>query len=222
MASAAGRRIIPPRREGPAPVTTGPETYHGLGLTHGMWGVVIFIASEVMFFAALFTVYFYLRAQHPDWAPPGGQRPGAFPFRGELREIVPTINTIFLVSSSFTMQFGVNALKRGDHRRFVRLLGATIVLGAIFMIGQFGIEYPKLIGENLVPQSGLFGAVFFTLTGFHGAHVTGGVIFMGIVLLRALAGQFTAHRHLAVEAASIYWHFVDVVWIGLYSTIYIL
>ena len=120
------------------------------------------------------------------------------------------------------MQLGVNRLKAADRRGFIWLLVVTIVMGIAFLIGQFGLEYPKLIREHLVPQSGLFGGVFFGLTGFHGAHVTGGVIFMGIVLLRALAGQFTAHRHLAVEAASIYWHFVDVVWIGLYSTIYIL
>jgi cytochrome c oxidase subunit 3 len=221
MASNA-RRIIPPR--GPsavAPAEAGAETYHGLGLSHGMWGVVIFIASEVMFFAALFTAYFYLRAQQPEWAPPDAARPGAFPFRGDVGEILPTINTIILVSSSFVLQFGVNALKRGDRRGFIRMLALTIVMGTIFLAGQ-GYEYAKLFSEHLVPQSGLFGGVFFGLTGFHGAHVSGGVIFMGVVLLRALAGQFDAHRHLAVEAASIYWHFVDVVWIGLYSTIYIL
>ncbi len=218
MASAYERRIVPP-------ATHGPEAAHGLGLGHGMWGVVIFIASEVMFFAALFTAYFYLRAQSGGWPPHGSEieRPGIWPFRGTFEQgWLVTLNTIVLVSSSFTMQLGVNRLKAGDHRRFVRMLAITLVMGVAFLIGQFGFEYPKLIGEHLVPQAGLFGSVFYTLTGFHGAHVTGGVVFMGIVLIRALRGQFDAHRHLAVEASSIYWHFVDIVWIGLVTTIYVL
>ncbi len=209
------RRIVPPPRE-PEHV----EATHGV--SHGMWGVVIFLASEVMFFAALFTAYFYLRAQHPDWAPPEGPRPGAWPLRGDPSEWLPTVNTAILVSSSFVIQWAVGRLKRGDRRMFVRGLVATLVLGVLFLIGQFGVEYPKLFGEHLVPQSGLFGGIFFGLTGFHGAHVTGGVLFFLVVLWRALHGQFNARRHLAAEAASLYWHFVDVVWIALYSTIYLL
>jgi cytochrome c oxidase subunit III len=222
--SAEGRRIVPPRHgSGTVAAHAVPEASHGLGLTHGMWGVVIFISSEVMFFAALFTAYFYLRAQNVDWAPPleGVSRPGAWPFRGAISEWLPTLNTLILVSSSFTMQFGINALKRSDRAGFIRLLGITMLMGVIFLAFQ-GWEYSKLFEEHLVPQTGLFGGIFFGLTGFHFAHVSGGVIFMLIVLARALAGQFDAHRHLAVEAAGIYWHFVDVVWIGLYSTIYVL
>ncbi len=209
------RRIVPPPRE-PEHV----EAAHGV--SHGMWGVVIFIASEVMFFAALFTTYFYLRAQHPEWTPPSGERPGAWPFRGQTGEFLPTINTLVLLSSSFVIQWASGRLERGERKTFVRGLVAALALGVLFLIGQFGLEYPRLFRENLVPQSGLFGAVFFTLTGFHGLHVTGGVLFFIVVLWRALHGQFSARRRLAVEAASIYWHFVDVVWIGLYSTIYLL
>jgi len=216
MAVTSERRIIPPRRE------PGGDVAATHGVSHGMWGVVIFIASEVMFFAALFTAYFYLRAQHGAWQPPEGARPGAWPFRGDASEWLPTANTIVLVSSSFVIQWAVGRLRRGDRRAFVRGLIGTLVLGVIFLVGQFGIEYPKLYGEHLVPQSGLFGGIFFGLTGFHGAHVTGGVLFFVVVLWRALQGQFDAHRHLAVEAASIYWHFVDVVWICLFTTIYIL
>ncbi len=208
------RRIVPPPRE--------PVTAEGTpGVSHGMWGVILFISSEVMFFAALFTSYFYLRAQHPEWAPPEGARPGAWPFRGEVSDWLPTFNTVVLLSSSFVIQYAIGRLRRGDRRTFVRLLGLTIVMGAAFLTGQ-GIEYSRLFREHLVPQSGLFGAIFFGLTGFHGAHVTGGVVFFLVVLWRALHGQFSAKRHLAVEAASIYWHFVDVVWLGLYSTIYVL
>jgi heme/copper-type cytochrome/quinol oxidase subunit 3 len=192
------------------------------GVSHGMWGVVIFIASEVMFFAALFTTYFYLRAQHPVWQPPEGGRPGVFPFTShDIGDVLPTLNTIILVSSSFVIQWAVGQLRRGNRAAFLRGLVATIVMGVLFLSGQ-GYEYSKLFAENLVPTSGLFGGVFFALTGFHGAHVTGGVVFFLVVLYRTFVGNFSPRRYLAVEAASIYWHFVDVVWIGLYTTIYVL
>jgi heme/copper-type cytochrome/quinol oxidase subunit 3 len=216
MAVTSERRIIPPPREPSEPI----EAMHGV--SHGMWGVVIFIASEVMFFAALFTTYFYLRAQHPVWQPPEGGRPGVFPFTShDIGDVLPTLNTIILVSSSFVIQWAVGRLRRGNRAAFLRGLVATIVMGVLFLSGQ-GYEYSKLFAEYLVPTSGLFGGVFFALTGFHGAHVTGGVVFFLVVLYRTFVGNFSPRRYLAVEAASIYWHFVDIVWIGLYTTIYVL
>ena len=216
MAVTSERRIIPPPREPSAEI----EAMHGV--SHGMWGVVIFIASEVMFFAALFTAYFYLRAQHPEWQPPDGRRPGVFPFTSsDVGDILPTINTVILVSSSFVIQWGVGQLRRDKRRNFLGALIATIVMGIAFLSGQ-GYEYSKLFAEGLVPRSGIFGGVFFGLTGFHGAHVTGGVVFFLVMLWRTLQGNFSPRRYLGVEAASIYWHFVDVVWIGLYTTIYVL
>ena len=216
MAVTSERRIIPPPREPSADV----EVMHGV--SHGMWGVVLFIASEVMFFAALFTAYFYLRAQHPEWQPPEGRRPGVFPFTSsDIADVLPTLNTVILVSSSFVIQWAGGQLRGGNRRNFIRGLVATIVMGVAFLSGQ-GTEYSRLFAEGLVPRSGIFGGVFFGLTGFHGAHVTGGVVFFLVILWRTLQGSFSPRRHLAVEAASIYWHFVDVVWLGLYSTIYIL
>ena len=216
MAVTSERRIIPPPREPAADI----EVMHGV--SHGMWGVVIFIASEVMFFAALFTSYFYLRAHIGAWQPPEGGRPGVFPFTSrDVGDILPTINTVILVSSSFVIQWGVGQLRRGNRRNFIRALVATIIMGIAFLSGQ-GYEYSKLFAEQLVPTSGLFGGIFFGLTGFHGAHVTGGVVFFLVMLWRTLQGNFSPRRYLAVEAASIYWHFVDVVWICLYTTIYIL
>src|SRR5712691_11384805 len=110
------------------------------------------------------------------------------------------------------MQLAVNAIKLCDRIALRNWLIPTIVLGALFILGQ-GYEYTRL---GFLPRDGVFAGVFFTLTGFHGAHVTGGVVFIAICLYRSLRGQFSANRHLAVEAASIYWHFVDVVWIGLF------
>ncbi len=223
---AVERRIIPPRRPPAEPALGGGPEGGRLGLTHGMWGVVIFIASEVMFFAALFTTYFYLRAQNPEWAPPApAERPLVWPWhaaRGAaLGDAIPTLNTIVLVSSSFVLQWGIGRLRRGDRAPFIRALIATMVLGVLFLSGQ-AYEYSRLFAEDFTPRAGIVGGIFFGLTGFHGAHVTGGVVFFLVVLIRSLAGQFSARRHLAVEAASIYWHFVDLVWIGLYTALYVL
>ena len=175
----------------------------------GMWAVILFVSSEAFFFGALFTTYFFLRARMAEWEPVFGEKPGW--------EGLPLINTVLLVTSSVTMQFAVNAIKKGDRNGLRNWLIPTIVLGVLFLAGQ-GYEYTQL---GFQPRDGIFAAVFFTLTGFHGAHVTGGVLFNAIVFYRTLKGHFTARRHLAVEAASIYWHFVDVVWIGLFVTIYI-
>jgi len=175
----------------------------------GMWAIIMFIGSEVMFFAALFTTYFFLRGKIPAWEPVFGEKPS---WQG-----LPLVNTIELLTSSVTMQLAVTAIKKGDRRRMIQWLIPTLILGAAFVIGQ-GYEYTRL---GFLPRDGIFAGVFFTLTGFHGAHVTGGVLFIALCLYRALRGQFTANRPPAVGPGSLYWHFVDVVWIGLFTTIYI-
>ncbi|MET0834886.1 MAG: cytochrome c oxidase subunit 3, partial [Actinomycetota bacterium] len=129
--------------------------------------------------------------------------------------------TTILVTSSVTMQLGVWAIRRNDQRRLKLWLVLSLLLGVTFLCGQ-ALEYSKLIGEGMTLSSGVFGSTFYTLTGFHGAHVAGGAAFILIVFLRARSGQFTARYHDTVEMASYYWHFVDVVWLGLFSTIYLL
>jgi cytochrome c oxidase subunit 3 len=218
-----------------------PENRTGLEVqparfTAGMWAVILFVSSEAMFFSALFTTYFYLRARIPAWEPVfqrcvsadcekpkafmdiahGNLAPVATNFFGLLIPLV-LINTIVLLSSSVTMQLAVNAIKKDRIRAGINWLALTVVMGAWFVFGQ-GYEYLHL---GFLPNNSVFAAVFFTLTGFHGAHVTGGVIANALALFRTTRGHFTSRRHLFVEAASIYWHFVDVVWIGLFTTIYI-
>ena len=214
------RTVVRGRRTDPAdrlpPNETGLEAQPSR-FSAGMWAVILFISSEAFFFGALFTTYFFLRARIPDWEPVFGEKP-TWQVDPILGIGLPTINTIELLVSSVTMQIAVNAIKRGDRTALRNWMIPTIVLGVLFLVGQ-GYEYTKL---GFLPRDGIFAGVFFTLTGFHGAHVTGGVIFNIIVFYRTLRGQFTARRHLAVEAASIYWHFVDVVWIGLFTTIYII
>jgi cytochrome c oxidase subunit 3 len=126
--------------------------------------------------------------------------------------------TLVLVASSFTMQFGVWAIRRGDQRAMRNWTAVTLLLGVAFLVGQL-YDY-SILGFGV--SDGVFGTVFYTLTGFHGAHVFGGTIGLTILLARAMQGQFSARNHVAVEAVSMYWHFVDVVWIALFTTLYIL
>ena len=143
--------------------------------------------------------------------------------RGRPRHIIPvvTIATILLVTSSWTCQVGVWGIRRGDHTALVRGIGVTVVLGSIFLLMQ-AYDYTVLYSEEVRLDAGVFGTTYYTLTGFHGAHVLGGVVMLSVVLYRAMAGQFTKDHHDMVEATSIYWHFVDIVWILLFSTLYII
>jgi cytochrome c oxidase subunit 3 len=182
------------------------------GLPTPMVGMLLFIASEVMFFGGLFAAYFNARATYVgEWGPP----PPAEPL--EILPIALPI-TLILISSSFTMQFAVWAIRRGDQRSMRLWIGVTLLLGIIFLGGQL---YDYSILEFGV-SDGVFGTVFYTLTGFHGAHVFGGAIGLTILFARGMQGQFSAKNHVAVEAISMYWHFVDVVWIALFTTLYFL
>jgi cytochrome c oxidase subunit III len=183
-----------------------------VGMPTPLLGMLLFIASEVMFFGGLFAAYFNSRAAHQgEWGPPTGAP--------EL-EILPVALpiTIILISSSFTMQFGVWAIRRGDQRSLRRWIALTLVLGVAFLLGQL-YDYSQL---GFAISDGIFSATFYTLTGFHGAHVFGGTVGLTILLARTSQGQFSARNHVAVEAISMYWHFVDVVWIALFSTLYFL
>jgi cytochrome c oxidase subunit 3 len=183
------------------------------GISSSLLGMVLFIASEVMFFGGLFGAYFTIRGSATEWPPAGTE--------AHLETWYAAVLTTILVTSSVTMQLGVWAIRKNDQRRLKLWLVASLLLGVTFLCGQ-AFEYAKLISEGMTLSSGVFGSTFYTLTGFHGAHVAGGAAFILIVFLRARSGQFTARYHDTVEMASYYWHFVDVVWLGLFSTIYLL
>jgi cytochrome c oxidase subunit 3 len=182
------------------------------GISSSLLGMVLFIASEVMFFGGLFGAYFTIRSAATEWPPPDTPH---------LSTPYAAILTTILVASSVTMQLGVWAIRKNEQRRLILWQAVSLILGATFLCLQ-AFEYANLIGEGLTLSSGVYGSTFYTLTGFHGAHVAGGAAFILIVLLRARSGQFTARYHDTVEMASYYWHFVDVVWLGLFSTIYLL
>jgi cytochrome c oxidase subunit 3 len=195
-------------------------------------GMLLFITSEVMFFAGLFAAYFSIRAGYTElvngsiqhvWPPTEfANLLYALPLTsesGQLNLILPA--TIVLVLSSFTCQFGVWAVRRDDHRGFIRAFAVTLVLGTSFLLLQL-YDYSVLMHEGLTVGSTTFGTTYYTLTGFHFAHVFGGVLMLGVVLYRGMAGQFSSRHYDMVEATSLYWHFVDIVWILLFSILYLL
>jgi cytochrome c oxidase subunit III len=188
------------------------------GISNVVLGMLLFLTSEVMFFGGLFAAYFNVRANSPQW--PTINPETNLPFRLDILPLVGPA-TVLLILSSFTCQMAVWAIRRGDRTAFIRNIGVTFVIGVTFLVMQ-ATDYVALANEGLTLSAGTFGTTYFTLTGFHGAHVFGGAIMLGVVLYRGLAGQFSARHHDAVEAVSLYWHFVDVVWILLFSLLYLL
>jgi len=187
-------------------------------------GTIIWLASDLMFFAALFASYFTIRAQSPDlWAD-----------KTEMLNVpFSTVNTIILVLSSVTCQMGVFAAERGQVGRSGSVANVkgwglrewfvlTYIMGAVFIGGQ-ATEYAALVHEGLTIPSDAYGTVFYLTTGFHGLHVTCGLIAFLFVLGRTfMARRFTHEQAVSAIVVSYYWHFVDVVWIGLFTTIYLI
>ncbi|MGV7208551.1 cytochrome c oxidase subunit 3 [Oxalobacteraceae bacterium A2-2] len=199
------------------------------------WSMSWFIFSEVMFFAAFFGALFYARSitlpwlgdlDHkiiwPDFSAQWGNSPAGTvePYSAMGPFPIPTINTALLLTSGVTLTISHHALRAGHRAQTAVWLFLTILLGAIFM-GFQAYEYHHAYTElNLKLTSGIYGSTFFMLTGFHGFHVTMGAIMLSVVLYRVLRGHFTPDNHFAFEGAAWYWHFVDVVWLGLYVVVY--
>ena len=175
-------------------------------------GTIVWLSSELMFFAALFAMYFTLRAVNPDiWKLETEML--NIPFSGA--------NTTVLVLSSVTAQLGVFAAERGDKERLRLWFIITFLMGAVFVGGQ-AFEYAELVHEGLTISSSPFGSVFYITTGFHALHVTGGLIAFLFVLARSyVRPKMTQGLATSAVVTSYYWHFVDVVWIGLFATIYL-
>jgi cytochrome c oxidase subunit III len=178
-------------------------------------GTIVWLASELMFFAALFAMYFTLRSVTGTAYWHSLNRFLDVPFA--------SVNTTVLVLSSFTCQMGVFAAERGDVKKLRAWFMVTFVMGAIFIGGQI-FEYTDLVkSHGLSLSSSPYGSVFYLTTGFHGMHVTGGLIAFLLVLARTYAAKrFTHEQATAAIVVSYYWHFVDVVWIGLFATIYLI
>ena len=179
------------------------------GTSSPILGMILFVASEAMFFAALFGAYFTIYAAAPVWPPVNIPIP-------EIT--IPAIATGLLVSSSFTLQAGVAAIRRGKTRLLNRWLAMTILLGVSFLVLQI-YDYSRM---TFGIHDGIYASLFYVMTGLHTAHVVGGVAFLSIVLAQSWTGQLSLDRHEPVEAGAIYWHFVDIVWIGLFTVFYLL
>ena len=172
----------------------------------GMW---MFLGSEVMFFTGFLSAYVALRMSDPEW-PRGHDR---------LNWPLAAVNTVVLIVSSFTMALGVNAAQRDLKKRLRLCLGATALLGLTFLVIKI-FEYADKIHHGHLPSTELFYGTYFLLTGFHGLHVLGGVVALTITLL--LANRFSPRWYAPVENVGLYWHFVDIVWIFLFPTLYLL
>jgi cytochrome c oxidase subunit III len=183
-------------------------------------GTIVWLSSELMFFAGLFAMYFTVRSVHPgDW-PMHVMHDGSLePIKLSVGYALPF--TIILVASSFTCQWGVFAAEKGDVFALRRWFIITFFMGLIFVLGQAN-EYRQQIGDgNTISASG-YGSVFYLTTGFHGMHVIGGLIAFIFFLIRTALGKFTPAQATAAIVVSYYWHFVDVVWIGLFAVIYLI
>jgi cytochrome c oxidase subunit 3 len=174
-------------------------------------GMLLFIISEVMVFGAFFTAYFFIRIV----AVPGGW----FPIDGkDLPVAVAGVNTAILLSSSLTMHWAQTSIKNGNRFGLQAGMTATFLLGLTFLF----IQINEYIHIGFAPQDNAQATVFFSLTGLHGAHVTIGLVLLGMVTVRAFRGHYSAEHHHGVEVPGIYWHFVDIMWIIVYTTIYVL
>ncbi|MEM7406073.1 MAG: cytochrome c oxidase subunit 3 [Pseudomonadota bacterium] len=205
------------------------------------WGMGWFIFSEVMFFAAFFGALYYARIFSVPWI--GGEATGAVTnavlwpdyeavwptngpeqLGGEYKIMgawgLPAINTIILLTSGVTVTWAHHAILKGHRAQFIWGLFLTVLLGFIF-VGLQIVEYMHAFNDlNLTLSSGIYGSTFFMLTGFHGFHVTVGAIILLVIMLRGMKGHFSQEQHFAFEAAAWYWHFVDVVWLGLFVFVY--
>jgi cytochrome c oxidase subunit III len=174
-------------------------------------GMLLFIISEVMVFGAFFTAYFFIRvvAEGHHWFPIDGK---------ELPVAVAGVNTAILLSSSLTLHWAQTSIKNGNRRGLQAGMLTTFLLGLTFLF----IQINEYIHVGFAPQDHAQATIFFSLTGLHGAHVTIGLILLAMVTWRSFKGHYSAEHHHGVEVPGIYWHFVDVMWIIVYTTIYVI
>ena len=184
----------------------GPNT----GIGHAKFGMWVFLASEVMFFTGLIGAYIILRNATPNWPLPAER----------LSLGLTAFMTFLLIISSMTLVLALSAIQRGAQARFRMFLGLTVLLGVAF-VGLQAYEWSHFLAHS-TPGTDMFWGMFYTLTGFHGAHVTIGVIALAICYVRALRGGYTEERHGDIEMTGLYWHFVDLVWIILFTIIYLI
>lgn len=180
------------------------------GRSVGWWGTVGLVATEGMLFALLLFGNFYLRARSPDWPQGGIEKP-------ELA--MSAVRTVILLSSTVPAVLAERAIRRGRRRRGAVCLAITILLGTLFLLGSAD-EY-RVLRDRFQPSTNAYGSVFYTITGLHALHVAIGVMVLSFLLWRLLAGHYRGTRTQPVENGILYWHFVDVVWVAVYTSLYL-
>ena len=188
----------------------GPPPAHRSSRVHApTLGMLLFIMSEIMIFGAFFTAYFFIRVVNPDpWPAPGTSVP----------EAVAGMNTAILLSSSLTLHWALVSVRNGNRFGLKAGILTTFLLGCTFLFVQIN-EYANI---GFAPQDGAQQTIFFSLTGLHGAHVFVGLVLLFIVMVRAFRGHYTPEDHRGVEVPGIYWHFVDIMWIVVYLSVYVI
>jgi len=198
------------------PGVVGEREHHGppaanrsSRVDHATLGMLLFIISEIMIFGAFFTAYFFIRVVgHAPWPAPGETLP----------KVVAGFNTAILLSSSGTIHYALESIKSGNRRGLKVGMVATFLLGLTFLF----IQVNEYVHIGFSPQDNAQGSVFYGLTGLHGAHVTIGLILLAMVTRRAFKGHYSPEEHRGMEVPGIYWHFVDVMWVVVFTTVYIL
>src|ERR1700756_5369827 len=203
MEAASAAHAVEHEHHGPPPANTSSRVEPQL------LGMLLFIISEVMVFGAFFTAYFFIRVGEGNpWPAPGTKLPVE----------VAGVNTAILVSSSFTMHWAQTAIKKGNRFALKAGMLTTFVLGATFLFVQIN-EYANI---GFAPQDHAQQTIFYSLTGLHGCHVFIGLVLLLFVTIRSFRGHYSPEQHRGVEVPGIYWHFVDIMWIIVYTTVYIL
>ncbi len=177
-------------------------------------GILLFLVSDCILFSSFIFAYLYMRNSGQGWPPPGIQH---------LDVAFASLNSVVLFGSGATMHYALESWKHNNFNRYAFFMLATILLGAGFLGGQ-AYEYNHLIFDEKVTWagSGIFGASFFTLTGMHGFHVSVGVLYLIILFLQSIHGIYTKDKFFGLEAGTLYWHFVDVIWVVLFSIFYLI
>jgi cytochrome c oxidase subunit 3 len=189
------------------PVTAAPAPRQTQRIPLLVVGIVLFLGSELMFFSSLFGTYYTLRAQNTTWTPP------------DIKvDALRLLSTSILIASSGTMQMAAHRIKQGRVASMKRWIWLTFLMGSAFL----GFQAHEWMTVPFKISSGAYGSTFFAMTGFHGLHVFAGLVIMMVILGRAATGAYSGEEHAGVEVATYYWHFVDVVWIGLFTTIFVI
>lgn len=200
------------------PAVDAPAHHHavydydsGPPVHRGKFAIWLFLATEVMFFTGLIGTYIVLRMGTDPWPDP----------EERLNVPITAFNTFLLICSSATMVKAVEESMKGSRGGLLKWLGLTILIGATF-VGVQAYEYMELIHAGLIPSYDIFYSTFYAMTGFHGLHVTAGVLWLIIVWIAALFGKIPQRKYMTVELAGLYWHFVDLVWVLLFTIVYLM